>query len=345
MYRSARLERDLCERLKLLGEEVVVERRGVDGDLKRAAALIRELDGRVDAIGLGGINLYLEVGGRRYALRDAVRLAAHAKRTPVLDGGGLKTTLEKRVAQRLHAEMNLKDKKVLVVSAVERFGMAQALQGTGAQMRYGDLVSILDVPLPLRSLLTVRGLVRAILPVARHAPISWLYPTGATQEQSGPPSRYTRFYAWAEVIAGDWHLIRRYLPERLDGKTILTNTTTTAANAELLRKRGAARLVTTTPRLNGRSVATNVLEAAFVAVTGGKLLSPTELSRICSRIGSERNVFGAVVGGCCRPFDLSVRLSRIALAGAAQMGAPRSSPPSTSITDLWRKHDQRNRTA
>ena len=268
--------RDLCEHLTLLGEEVVVERRGVDGDLKRAAALIRELDGRVHAIGLGGINLYLEVGGRRYALRDAVRLAAHAKRTPVLDGGGLKTTLEKRVAQRLHAEMNLKDKKVLVVSAVERFGMAQALQGTGAQMRYGDLVSILDVPLPLRSLVTVRALARVVLPVALRAPISWLYPTGAAQEQSGPPSRYTRLYAWAEVIAGDWHLIRRHLPERLDGKTILTNTTT-GADVELLRRRGAARLVTTTPRLNGRSVATNVLEAAFVAVTGGKLLSPSEL--------------------------------------------------------------------
>ena len=280
--------RNLCERLTLLGEEVVVERRGVDGNLGRAAALIRELDGRVDAIGLGGINLYLEVGGRRYALRDAVRLAAHAKQTPVLDGGGLKTTLEKRVAQRLHAEMNLKDKKVLVVSAVERFGMAQALQGTGAQMRYGDLVSILDVPLPLRSLVTVRALARVVLPVALRAPISWLYPTGAAQEQSGPPSRYTRFYtrfyAWAEVIAGDWHLIRRYLPERLDGKTILTNTTT-AANTELLRRRGAARLVTTTPRLGGRSVATNVLEAAFVAVTGGKLLSPTELSGYVAESG------------------------------------------------------------
>ena len=273
--------RDFCERLTLLGQKVVVERRGVDGDLKRAAALIRELDiqtdPRVDAIGLGGINLYLEVGVRRYALRDAVRLAANAKRAPVLDGGGLKTTLEKRVVERLHAEVNLKDKKVLVVSAVERFGMAEALHATGARMHYGDLVSILDVPLPLRSLTTVRALARVVLPVALRAPISWLYPTGAAQEQSAPAGRYTRLYTWAEVIAGDWHLIRRYLPERLDGKTILTNTTT-AANVALLRERGAARLVTTTPRLNGRSLPTNVLEAAFVAVTGGKLLSPAELS-------------------------------------------------------------------
>ncbi len=250
-----------------------MQRRGVDGDLGRAAALIRELDGQVDALGLGGIDLYLQVGKMRYTLRDAVRLAAQAKRTPVLDGSGLKASLEKRVVERLHAEVGLQNKKVLMVSAVERFGMAEALTETGARMRYGDLIFILNVPLPLRSLTTVRGLARALLPVALHAPISWLYPTGAAQEQGSGrfSSLYTSFYAWAEVIAGDWHLIRRYLPERLDGKTILTNTTTTA-NVALLRERGAARLVTTTPRLNGRSLSTNVLEAAFVAVTGGKPL-------------------------------------------------------------------------
>ena len=275
--------RDLRESITLLGQEVVLERRGTDGDVARAAALIRELDGQVDAIGLGGLNLYLYVGGRRYVFRDAARLAAQAKRTPVLDGGGLKVSLEKDVVARLHSEIGLQGKKVFVVSAVDRFGMAQALRETGAQMHYGDLISILDVPLPLRSLTAVRALAGVFLPVARHAPIRWLYPTGEAQER-GNPGLYSRFYAWAEVIAGDWHLIRRYLPERLDGKMILTNTTT-QENVALLRKRGAARLVTTTPRLNGRSVPTNVLEAAFVAVTGGKLLSPAQLSAYVAESG------------------------------------------------------------
>lgn len=275
--------RDLCETLTLLGCKVVLERRGTDGDVARAAALIRELDGWVDAIGLGGINLYLDVGGRRYVLRDAARLAAQAKRTPVVDGGGLKASLETRVVARLHSEIGLQGKKVFIVSAVDRFGMARALRETGAQLRYGDLISILDVPLPLRSLTMVRTLAGVFLPVARHAPIRWLYPTGEAQERgnSGP---FSRFYAWADVIAGDWHLIRRYLPERLGGKTILTNTIT-RENVELLRGRGANLLVTTTPQLNGRSVATNVLEAAFVAVTGGKLLSPAELSAYVTASG------------------------------------------------------------
>ena len=268
-------KRDFCETLTLLGQEVRLERCGTDGSLNGAAALIRELDGQVDALGLGGLNLYVQVGNRRYRLRDAARLEAQAKQTPVLDGGGLKATLEKRVVEELNAKTSLTNKRIFMVSAVDRFGMAEALSETGAEMRYGDLVTLLGVPLPLRSLATLRGLAGVVLPVARHAPIRWLYPVGEAQER-GDGGPFTRFYAWADLIAGDWHLIRRYLPERLDGKIVLTNTVT-PANTELLHERGADLLVTTTPQLNGRSVATNVLEAAFVAVTGGKLLTPGEL--------------------------------------------------------------------
>ena len=268
-------KRDFCETLTLLGQEVRLERRGTDGSLDRAAALVRELDGQVDALGLGGLNLYVQVGSRRYRLRDAARLEAQARQTPVLDGGGLKATLEKRVVEQLNVRKNLKDKRTFMVSAVDRFGMAAALSETGAEMRYGDLVTLLGVPLPLRSLTTLHGLGALLLPVARHAPIAWLYPTGEAQER-GDGGPFTRFYAWAELIAGDWHLIRRYLPERLDDKIILTNTVT-PANTELLRTRGADLLVTTTPQLNGRSLPTNLLEAAFVAVTGGRVLTPAEL--------------------------------------------------------------------
>ena len=268
-------KRDFCETLTLLGQEVRLERRGTDGSLNGAAALIRELDGKVDAFGLGGIDLNIYVGRRHYTLRDAERLAAQAERTPVVDGSGLKATLEARVVGHLNARVNLKGRRVFMTSALDRYGMAAALADTGADVRYGDLVSLLDLPVPLRSLLALRGLTAIILPVARHAPFGWFYPVGRAQEEIVKGSA-TRFYVWADLIAGDWHLVRRFLPERLDGKLVLTNTTT-AADVDLLRTRGAALLVTTTPQLNGRSVATNVLEAAFVAVTGGRVLTPAEL--------------------------------------------------------------------
>src|SRR5690606_16218651 len=81
--------RDADEQVELLGHRVRMVRRGVGGDLEAARRLVGELDGRVDAIGLGGTDLYLKVGDRRYTIRDAARIAAAAKRTPVVCGAGL----------------------------------------------------------------------------------------------------------------------------------------------------------------------------------------------------------------------------------------------------------------
>src|SRR5690554_5505956 len=87
--------RDHRVELELLGEQVVVERCGTDGDIEAAIRRVRELDGHVDAFGLGGIDLYLFVRGRRYTLRDGRRISQAATQTPIVDGSGLKNSLER----------------------------------------------------------------------------------------------------------------------------------------------------------------------------------------------------------------------------------------------------------
>jgi hypothetical protein len=76
------------------------------------------------------------------------------------------------------------------------------------------------------------------------------------------------------VIAGDWHIIRRFMPERLDGKIILTSSSR-RHEVELLRQRGAKTLITTTPEINGEAFATNVMEAVLVTLLGKR---PEELT-------------------------------------------------------------------
>jgi len=61
--------------------------------------------------------------------------------------------------------------------------------------------------------------------------------------------------------------MRQFMPERLDGKIILTNTVT-PENIEELRSRGVRMLITTTPDFGGRSFGTNVIEAALLALLG-----------------------------------------------------------------------------
>ncbi|HEY8415571.1 MAG TPA: quinate 5-dehydrogenase [Thermaerobacter sp.] len=272
-------------RLELLGETIEIERIGTDGDMQKAIALIRELDGKVDAFGMGGTDLYLVAGRRRYLLHASLPLARAAVRTPIVDGSGLKNTLERRVVRQLARDgvIDFPNKRVLVTVAVDRFGMAEALAETGCDLILGDLIFALGIPIPLRSLRALERLAAVIAPIATRLPLSVLYPTGRKQEETVP--RHGRFFAWADVIAGDWHYVRRHMPASLADKIILTNTVT-REDVELLRQRGAAMLVTTTPELNGRSFGTNVMEAVLVAVSGRRPeeLGPADYERLLDEL-------------------------------------------------------------
>ena len=263
-------KRDTDQVIELLGQQVRIERRGVGGDPASARALIASLDGQVDAIGLGGIDLFVQWAGARYYVREARGLAQAALRTPVVCGAGLKHTLERRSIELLAPSLGWRDRRVLVASAVDRFGLTEALVKHGADLRFGDLAFLLGLPVFLRSPRTLDAVARTLAPIVVQLPFSWIYATGSKQDKTTTSERYRWIYDWAEVVAGDWHLIRRYAPARLDGLTILTNTTT-RDDVAFLRDAGAARLVTTTPRYTGRSLATNLLEAALVAVHGGYL--------------------------------------------------------------------------
>jgi hypothetical protein len=219
---------------------------------------------------LGGMDLYLQWQGRRYFFREARWIARAARRTPVVCGAGLKNTLERRAVVALADSVAWSGRRVLLSAAVDRFGMAEALAAQGADLRYGDLLFALGVPWLIRSQRTLDLVARVLAPPLTQLPIAWLYPTGKRQNLGGTSERFAAHYRWAEVVAGDWHLIRRHAPARLDGLTILTNTTT-KEDVAFLRAAGAARLVTTTPRFEGRSLATNLLEAALIALRGPNL--------------------------------------------------------------------------
>ncbi|MBC5799039.1 MAG: quinate 5-dehydrogenase [Candidatus Eremiobacteraeota bacterium] len=260
--------RDHRARIQLLGEEFDIERTGTDGSLARALEKLHELDGTVDAIGLGGIDVYLYAGSKRFALRDGLRLLDAVKMTPVVDGSGLKNTLEREAVRYLGDELHvpLAGANVLMVSALDRFGMAQALVDAGADVLFGDFIFALDLDKPVRGLAEFEALAERYLPDACKLPFQFFYPTGKKQDRA-PEPKYPQYYAEAQIIAGDFHFMRQFMPERLDGKTVLTNTVT-AHDVDELRSRGVARLVTTTPDFGGRSFGTNVVEAAFLALLG-----------------------------------------------------------------------------
>ncbi len=252
---------------EFLGEKFRIERIGTDGNWDEAINMIRSLDGKVDAFGMGGITLYIYVGNRRYVMKDAKKLLMEARKTPIVDGGGVKNILEKQSIERVAREgiVDFTDRHVLMVCGVDRLGMAQVLDALSDHIVFGDLIYGLRLPIRIRSLKGLERVARVIAPVVVNLPFDSLYPTGSKQEVIIP--KFSKYYYEADIIAGDFLYIRRYLPERLDGKIIITNTTT-KEDVELLRERGVKLLVTTTPEMEGRSFGTNVMEALLVSIIG-----------------------------------------------------------------------------
>jgi len=279
--------RDKTIETEFLGRRFLIQRLGTDGDMKRAGEMIAELDGHAAAIGLGGIDLYLTAGRRRWTIRDAARLAARAQTTPVVDGSGLKNTLERETVRYLDragllqpADGSGRRPRVLVVSAVDRFGLAEAVVTAGAETCFGDLIFALQIPIAVRRLGTIRLIARLLLPVLSRLPFRMLYPTGEKQHETH--SRGSSWFRWADIIAGDFHYIGCNLPapgpdnaDLLAGKMVITNTTTEEDVARL-RALGLATLVTTTPRMQGRSPGTNVMEGVLVALSGKRPEALTE---------------------------------------------------------------------
>jgi len=269
-------QRDARGRLLLGDTEITLERKGTDGNIDKAARLLRYYDGKTDAMGLGGTDLYLVAGNHRYVFAESEKLLKQVRYTPVLDGSGLKNTLE-RMAIRYLADthvVDFKGKNVLLVCAVDRFGMAEALAEQNCKVLFGDIIYGLGCNIPIRSLAALRRWAAVLVPIITKMPIKWMYPTG--KKQDSHISRHPEYFLNSDIIAGDFLFIKRFMPSRLEGKTIITNTVT-AADRQMLNDAGVRMLVTTTPCLQGRSFGTNVLEAAIVAASGSKkALRPEE---------------------------------------------------------------------
>jgi len=273
----------------LLGEKVSIERIGTDGDMEVAALKYKELDGTVDAFGVGGADLGAIVEGKFYPFHSVQKLVRYIQKTPVVDGGGLKNTLENKAPVFL--EKHLKDyldqhgRKMMMTVGVDRWGLSKSFVEAGYETVFCDLMFALDVPIPIRTLKGLRTLAGIMIPIVTRFPFEWLYPTGEKQDVRTP--KWEKYYRWATVVAGDCLYIKRNMPADMKGKVIVTNTTT-PEDVELFKQCGVKYLVTTTPVMDGRSFGTNMMEAALVAISGkNRPLTWPELTEMLDQLGFE----------------------------------------------------------
>ena len=251
-------------------QEIQMERIGVDGDVAKARQLYLDLDDKVDAFGVGGVDLYLRLDQREYPLHAALKMVSGVKK-PLCDGRGLKHTLERRVFELAKPQLGeVHFKQAFIPVAADRIGLAEAAAEVTDRVVFGDLMVALGFPLPVYGVPAFKRFARVMMPIVSHFPMSMLFYGSDGAEQK---PKYVKYFDESDLIAGDFLFMRKYMPENLSGKTIVTNTTT-EENIELLKKRGVKTVVTTTPRYDGRSFGTDMLEAALTAYAGkGRNLS------------------------------------------------------------------------
>ncbi|ADQ41489.1 hypothetical protein Calkr_2017 [Caldicellulosiruptor acetigenus I77R1B] len=273
---------------KIMGIDFEIERIGTDGDIKKAIEIIKSLDGKVDAFGMGGIDIVLYGGGKNYVIREAIPIKNAAQKTPLVDGTGVKNIFEKWVIKYLQDNniIDFKGKTALVVCALDRYKLAEGLYEAGCKLLLGDALFALGIPLMIKSLKTFYYLAALLVPLIIKLPFSMLYPNDEKKEENPKKlKKYWKYFKVADIIAGDYKYIQKYMPDSLEGKIIITNTIT-KEDVQELKKRKLKMLVTTTPEFDGRSFGTNVVEAILVALTGKKLedMSQEEIEKLIKEI-------------------------------------------------------------
>ena len=266
------------------GVDIQIERIGTGGNVDLAKNLFLDLDGKADALSLGGIDLYVSLDSHDYPVRNALKLVKSVHHTPVVDGRTLKYVLEKRIfelAKPLSGDVG-RFQKVFMPFSVDRIGLAEAVSSIAEQVIFGDLMFVLGFPYPIRGLKQLKRLIRLLMPIMGFLPLSVLFPPGVKDEGFHP--KYSHLWESADLIAGDMHYIQKYGCDNLSGKCVITNTTT-EENIAMLKKRGIHWVMTTTPRYEGRSFGINVMEAVLTAYAGKeRALDSLELNTLIDEL-------------------------------------------------------------
>lgn len=255
--------------VRLLGQEVTLLQRGCSGDTARALALIHAHDGEVDAIALHGLPAALQLGPAHVEHIEGARLLRAAKKTPVVDGSGIRAGLERwgiMLADRAQPGI-FSHKRVFMTPGLNHSGIVSALERRASAIQFADPFVYFDWPkVPgVGSGSTLNQVASAQLDRLKIAPFRRIYPRPGEAGRTRTPVPFRL----ADIIAGDIGTIRRYAPDNLRHKTVVVNHAT-EEDAEDLRQRGVSILVTLMPSLTPGSDLScwpaSTLEALLVAV-------------------------------------------------------------------------------
>ena len=249
-----------------LGEKLHVRRVGTDGSTARAAKLLKEWDGKADAIGLGVLKESYRAGAHRFVEQDSVNLTSLVRTSPVTTGGRLGDIFQEWAVR--HAQVKLgqyfTNARVLFFSGLADFKLAMSMAEYTPNLQFADPVLQLGVPKLLTSLDALQ-----LYATGAHYVKDWPLPDVMA---TGPVKEWTRFVLRkalqkATVVVAPVHSLDEFGLEELAGKTVVT-AAASDKRVELLKDKGVHMIIDGAPELFGHVLAPNLLDAMILAATG-----------------------------------------------------------------------------
>jgi len=255
---------DFDFRTTLLGTRLRVRRLGTDGDLGAAEALLREWDGRADAIGLGLVPDGRALPGARSA--QARRLAGACTQCTPTTGDRLGEVFLEWAVRHTQAALGhyFDNARVLFFSGLDQHKLALAMGEWTPNLRFADPLLQLGVPKLLGSLDAL-----GLYATGAHQVAQWAGPRPLPAALLGAWTHHVlrRAMAHATVVVAPAHALDAFGLEELAGKTVITSNVNDE-RLEHLTACGVQLIVDGAPVLGGRVLGPELFDAMLQAANG-----------------------------------------------------------------------------
>ncbi|MDM8536686.1 hypothetical protein QUF70_08035, partial [Desulfobacterales bacterium HSG17] len=263
---------------EFLGQDFHIKRLGINGNLDKAAKLLKDLDGQVDAFGLGSVKFPLIIGPKRLLQKhhDQLQVLTSQMKTPVTTGATLRNVGHEwsiRHIQYSFGNNYFDNRRVLFLSGMINFNLARVINEYTDNLMFCDPVLENGIPKFLNSLEDFKSYANEI-----HGVLKWV-PSKRFSKSAIPLGAWNKYLVKkamqkANIIVvpsyGFYNYLQETTLEELAGKTIIT-ATAYDDRISFLKDRGVSEIIDTTPKVMERVVGVNVLEAVILAAHGKKL--------------------------------------------------------------------------
>ncbi|MBF0573015.1 MAG: dehydrogenase [Desulfamplus sp.] len=262
---------------EFLGQQFTIKRFGTDGDLKKAEDLLLMWNKKADVISLSAIKYLYGQGSRTIMNKDIKRLlkVANTLTTPVTTGETLRRVSHEWCIR--HAQFQLGNNfftnaRVLFCSGMASEKIVNVMSEYTENLSFADPIFENAIPKVLNSIDSLNQYANRI-----HRPLSFVpgvlskgRDLFSEQKQIKKATSYVlqRAIKNATVIVipyNDFHEYVNYFDEgELKDKVVIT-TTAYEDRLEILKSKGAAMIIDTTPKIIDRVVGVSVQEALMVS--------------------------------------------------------------------------------